>query len=617
MPKKLLKSVVALFSVLALVLPMYTKADGMVVTPPEYWMKENDQKAVVFYDKGVESLILSITFQGNANDFGWIVPTPTKPTINKGSDELFTNLQSLTNVSSGNVPMYDLGLSGSEKQTSGVSIVETKQIDYYDVTVLTATDKAALTTWLTDNKYNYPASSSYILDTYIQNNWYFVAMKIDSQSLDLNVSTQLRTGHATPVIMQFATENLVYPLKISTVINQGNTNVNTNTNSNTNTPVTIYDASNFTFVPGKFGKAAEFTSGKILAYAADSEFPYNNGTIEAQVNIKPWTSGGYRNIMSVGDANRSDTFQLRLGKSTSNGEETIQFIWYKSSGGFLAWRTTSSTPLTANTWHHVAVTWSSSQKPQIYLDGVAIATSAAYGETTWLGKQVSKGSFQVLGSRLGSGDYLNGDLDEYVVWDKVLTPTKILERSKAALQSNQTAVLKHEEGVVYYENFDDNITLENTEGVAYNQTNIPNLPSVLPSSYYSKSQNITLYVITNERKDATGFSTSYANWFSKKNIENLAFASTGAPLLTTSSKKMFVTVMTRTISSGQNLDDVFFRTATSQDTIGTAPDIINDASNLKFTIILGALGLLSIILVIILVLWNRRSAVPPPSPLSQ
>ena len=618
MLKKPFKVIIALFSVLALILPTISKADGMVVVPPDYWVRENDQEAVVFYDKGVETLILSITFQGNANDFGWIVPTPTKPTIIKGSDEIFTNLQQLTSTHSNYlVQKFDTEFGGLQAPDNGVTVIETKQVDYYDVTVLTATDKEALTKWLADNKYNYPDSSSYILNTYIQNNWFFVAMKINPQSLNLDISTQLRTGHATPVVMRFNTANLVYPLKISTVINQDT--INSNTNSNTNTPIisNLPTASDFTFVPGKFGKAIDITSGKNLAFSAGTEFPVNSGTIEAQINIQPWTAGGYRNILSIGDSNGSDILQLRLVKTFSNGEETIQFIWYKSTGESLIWRTTSATSITPGVWHHVSATWSSSQEPQIYLDGAAVVTTSANTKSTWIGQSVKNGSFQAIGSRLGESNYLNGYIDEYIIRNQAITASEIAEDVKTVMPTNQAASAKHDANVVYYANFDDNIKLENAIGTEYSQKSVITVEPMIPVvPYYSKSQYITLYVIANERKDATGFSTSYANWFSKKTLQDLAFSSTGEPLLTVSSKKMFVTVMNRTISPGQNLDDVFFRTASSQKTIGVAAGN-SENSLLGFWIFLGAAGFVSIILVLFLMLWNRRFTEPQQFPPTQ
>ena len=42
--------------------PIGAKADGGVFPPPYYWIQESGQRAVIFYEKGRETLILSITF---------------------------------------------------------------------------------------------------------------------------------------------------------------------------------------------------------------------------------------------------------------------------------------------------------------------------------------------------------------------------------------------------------------------------------------------------------------------------------------------------------------------------------------------------------------------------
>ena len=61
-----------------------------------------------------------------------------------------------------------------------------------------------------NNNYNFPDSASYILDSYIDNGWYFVAMKINPQSLEWkDVPQQLREGHATPVVLKFKTDKIM------------------------------------------------------------------------------------------------------------------------------------------------------------------------------------------------------------------------------------------------------------------------------------------------------------------------------------------------------------------------------------------------------------------------
>lgn len=207
-------------------IPFNTKADGGVFPRPNYWVRESGQKAVIFYEKGRETLILSITFKGDAKDFGWVIPVPQKPEVTKGSDEIFTSLQEITQkykrYGYENVLMAPM-MSGARLEAPLVTVIETKKIDYYDITVLSATDAQALTKWLSDNGYQYPEESAYILNDYIDNQWYFVAVKISPEVEGAKeVVKGLKEGHATPLKIEFDSEAIIYPLRISAIeVSQG------------------------------------------------------------------------------------------------------------------------------------------------------------------------------------------------------------------------------------------------------------------------------------------------------------------------------------------------------------------------------------------------------------
>lgn len=208
-----------LFAAAGLILflaPLAASADGIVFPPPDYWVQETDQKAVIFHEKNTETMIISITFRGNAEKFSWIVPTPTRPDVSKSTDELFTALEKLTapEYDYRVMPMYG-GAAEGMAVDSGVTVVETKKVEYYDITVLEADDPDALVKWLEENKYQFPADAKYLLGDYINNKWYFTAIKIDTSSLSGGVEAQLREGHAVPLKFTFATAKIVYPLKIS------------------------------------------------------------------------------------------------------------------------------------------------------------------------------------------------------------------------------------------------------------------------------------------------------------------------------------------------------------------------------------------------------------------
>ena len=126
-------------------------ADGMVVPRPGLTVTETDQRAVIWHDGKTETLIVSITFEGKVDDFAWIIPVPSKPEVEAGVDELFTGLEKLTapkyEPPAGGFGMYgNVNLSVPSK--SAVTVVETKRVDIYDISVLTAESSSALQAWL-------------------------------------------------------------------------------------------------------------------------------------------------------------------------------------------------------------------------------------------------------------------------------------------------------------------------------------------------------------------------------------------------------------------------------------------------------------------------------------
>lgn len=207
--------------------PLLASADGAIMPLPDYYMYETGQTAAIFYesDTQTETLVVGMAYQGTAKEFAWIIPTPGKPEVERGSRTLFSEISDLIYPDQD----YDYGYTGSLQVEefsdvgSGVTVVEEKQVDYYDVTVLEATSSEDLLTWLNDNGYTYPKEKQYILNDYVSAKWYFTAMKINDASLDRSVGEALHTGQAVPVQLTFTTANLVYPLRISAVTDDTST----------------------------------------------------------------------------------------------------------------------------------------------------------------------------------------------------------------------------------------------------------------------------------------------------------------------------------------------------------------------------------------------------------
>lgn len=203
---------------LAIFLPFQALADGIFVPPIDYYLDTTSQNAVIIHEKGVETLILSTQFKGDAKNFGWVIPVPQRPEISKFTDELFTSLSDLT------APVYappilpTAPLAEEKAVQSPVKVLETKLVGIFEVKILEAADPQALSLWFSENKYLYPKEGGYILDEYIRKKWYFVAAKIDAAALPYVSGTEgLKEGHAQPLKIVFKSDKIIYPLRISSL----------------------------------------------------------------------------------------------------------------------------------------------------------------------------------------------------------------------------------------------------------------------------------------------------------------------------------------------------------------------------------------------------------------
>ncbi|MEA3229721.1 MAG: DUF2330 domain-containing protein, partial [archaeon] len=345
---KIAKKVILLFAVCAIffsTLAFVANADGIIVSPPSRRMFETDQKAVIFFEDGMENLILSISFHGDAGDFAWIVPTPARPEVEKSIDTLFTRLDELTKpeypISQREPMMLHNGL-GADTAEKGVTVIETKKIDYYDISVLEASDNQSLYNWLNDHGYRFAQAGNYIIDEYIQKGWYFTAVKIDSDRQNL-AQGQMSSGHAIPLKLSFATDQIVYPLKISSL-----------SGVKDNAP-----SGQITYVDGVSGKAAKLDSDRILATDKIlTGFAPENGKISFNLKKRSSdpvhkvvgvrstnTSGGeYDSVMITNNRNNVfqitivkdfyEQYQVDLGSDFKENEwQSFDFSWKKKTAG--------------------------------------------------------------------------------------------------------------------------------------------------------------------------------------------------------------------------------------------------------------------------------------------
>ncbi len=98
---------------------------------------------------------------------------------------------------------------------SSVRVLESGVVGTLDYKIIAAGRADDLFTWLKDHNYSY-AGDEATLDFYIKKKWLFTVMKIDTMQMKKNADGTY-AGEVTPTRFQFASEKIIYPLKITQI----------------------------------------------------------------------------------------------------------------------------------------------------------------------------------------------------------------------------------------------------------------------------------------------------------------------------------------------------------------------------------------------------------------
>ena len=200
------------------------------------------QRAFITWDgyKGVESFTVQPVFEGDANDFGMVVPTPSRPKLTPMPRDFFAALDAFTTLAPTPRDKFKLpdlgggalggfggggfGMAGGGGGKGGavalpapppVRVLEAGMVGTLDYKIVVADESEALYQWLKDNHFKFEGSEK-ILDFYIKKGWGFTVMRIDPKEMRKGPSGRL-VGELTPTRFTFSTRYPVYPLHITKV----------------------------------------------------------------------------------------------------------------------------------------------------------------------------------------------------------------------------------------------------------------------------------------------------------------------------------------------------------------------------------------------------------------
>jgi MYXO-CTERM domain-containing protein len=157
----------------------------------------------------------SIKYQGNPQDFAWVLPVMGTVDIGLSSDAMFQNLELQSQVSiqspviNCGTPGCGVNSSGASTSSSGagggggggVTIVAQKVVGPYETVQLKSTDPKALETWLVSHGYNLPADVAPVVDAYVNEGFDFLALKlVPGKGIDTMKPVRITTAGASPVL---------------------------------------------------------------------------------------------------------------------------------------------------------------------------------------------------------------------------------------------------------------------------------------------------------------------------------------------------------------------------------------------------------------------------------
>jgi len=206
--------IAVLFLLSAMTIPVL--ADGGFFVEAEYLdVYQSAQRAVILYGNSTEHLILSVSFEGDAEDFAWVIPVPEKPEIAVSDPELFWELSDFTTRGLPSGGGFGCFRHEALSPEDGVDVIEEQVVGPYATAVLSATNATALVDWLNANGYIFPEEGEEIISEYIEKEWYFVATKINAVEEDTGYA--LAEGAIEPIVLSFASDEIVYPLRITSL----------------------------------------------------------------------------------------------------------------------------------------------------------------------------------------------------------------------------------------------------------------------------------------------------------------------------------------------------------------------------------------------------------------
>lgn len=171
-------------------------------------------------DASTVTSYVEITYQGEAEDFAWIVPVPAVPELDIWDGGAFNALDLATQPQfQGNFGCFFEDADGGQQPgppnagggDPGVDVLAREQVGPFDTVTITSDDPRALVQWLRDNGFRILPEMEPFVALYTAEGMKFVAMKLQpGEGVDA----------IAPISMRYASAGMAVPLRLTAVAAQ-------------------------------------------------------------------------------------------------------------------------------------------------------------------------------------------------------------------------------------------------------------------------------------------------------------------------------------------------------------------------------------------------------------
>lgn len=183
-----------------------------------------DQTVVILWDPvaKVQHFIRQASFKSQAEDFGFLIPTPSEPELNESGNDAFPFLSQLTApaVQAMPRPSHGMGCKKSEsvpaEPPAAVTVLAEKLVAGFQAVVLEATSADALVGWLKEHGYSFSPEVEAWAKPYVLAGWKITALKMakGKESGDESVDdSDDEIVDAAALRMSFATDRPLFPYR--------------------------------------------------------------------------------------------------------------------------------------------------------------------------------------------------------------------------------------------------------------------------------------------------------------------------------------------------------------------------------------------------------------------